>query len=129
MSEDIGYKIPVKKQKVRRSDVFFADLNMGGKPVGSEQCGKRPVLIIQNDKGNQCSRTTIVAVLTTKIKNNMPTHVVVDNQDVLPEKSVVCAEQIRTIDKIRLRNYCGNIGGEIMDMQLDIYYHLWELAH
>ena len=82
--------------------------------LGSEQTGRRPVLIIQNDVGNLHSPTTIFAILTTKIKRNLPTHVVIRGFAGLSQTSAVCLEQIKTIDKSRLENYCGNIGNAMM---------------
>lgn len=99
---------------LRRRDIYFANLCGIEDSIGSEQTGRRPVLIIQNDVGNKYSPTTIVAILTTKIKNNMPTHVVIDNFAGLSQTSVVCLEQIKTIDKSRLENYRGNIGTQLM---------------
>jgi len=96
----------------KRGDIYYADLNSSEQPVGCEQMGKRPVLIIQNDIGNFYSPTTIVAILTTKRKKNMPTHVQIS--DGLPMTSIVCLEQIKTIDKSRLGDYVGNIGTEKM---------------
>lgn len=99
---------------VKRGDIYYADLGNSEQVVGSEQSGRRPVLIIQNDKGNKNSPTTIVAVLTTKFKKYMPTHVFIPYSDELPRNSMACLEQIRTIDKSRLQEYCGNIGEAIM---------------
>ena len=88
--------------QIRRGDVFFAQLNP---VVGSEQGGTSPVLIIQNDIGNQYSPTTIVAAITSQIfKAHLPTHVeVTAEQSGLNRDSVILAEQIRTIDKSRLK--------------------------
>jgi len=86
---------------MRRGDVFLADLS----PVkGSEQGGKRPVVIIQNDVGNKYSPTVIVAAITAKInKARIPTHVEIGKtDDHLDKDSVILLEQIRTIDKNRL---------------------------
>lgn len=66
-----------EERVLRRGDIYYADLGGFEQSVGSEQTGKRPVLIIQNDKGNIHSPTTIVAILTTKIKRHLPTHVVI----------------------------------------------------
>ncbi len=86
---------------IRRGDIFFADLSP---VVGSEQGGTRPVLILQNDIGNQYSPTTIVAAITSQIdKAKLPTHVELPRTPGGLEKdSVVLLEQIRTIDKSRL---------------------------
>lgn len=101
-------------KELKRGDVYYADLSGIERSVGSEQSGNRPVLIIQNDKGNQFAPTTIVAVLTTKRKKKLPTHVVLSDFEGLPSASEVCLEQIKTIDKARLGKYRGNIGNEKM---------------
>ena len=103
---------------VKRGDIYFADFS-DATSVGCEQSGTRPVIIIQNDKGNKHSPTTIVAILTTKIKNRwLPTHVVIPHFGNLPRNSMACLEQIKTIDKSRLREYCGNVGNTMMN-QID----------
>ena len=108
--------IPYNQQNrdLRRGDIYYADLCGIEDSIGCEQTGRRPVLIIQNDVGNKYSPTTIVAILTTKIKNNLPTHVVIKNFAGLSQASVVCLEQIKTIDKSRLEDYRGNIGTQLM---------------
>ena len=92
--------------KIRRGDVFFAELDP---VVGSEQGGVRPVLVIQNDIGNQHSPTTIVAAITGQMcKAKLPTHVdLAGRENGLSKNSVVLVEQIRTIDKQRLRISMG----------------------
>ncbi|MDI6870151.1 MAG: type II toxin-antitoxin system PemK/MazF family toxin [Bacillota bacterium] len=89
--------------RVRRGEIYYADLN----PVtGSEQGGLRPVLVLQNDLGNQHSPTTIVAAITSRIhKARLPTHVCVPKGDKggLTKDSVILLEQLRTVDKQRLR--------------------------
>ena len=109
-------KIPIQKSsKVpERGDVFYADLSGIEQTIGSEQTGRRPVVVLQNDVGNKHSPTTIVAIITTKIKRNLPTHVVVNRLDILTSKSAICVEQIKTIDKTRLEDYKGNVGESIM---------------
>lgn len=89
--------------EVKRADIFYADLSP---VVGSEQGGVRPVLIIQNDVGNRHSPTVIVAAITSQInKAKIPTHVELDSFTYfLPKDSVVLLEQIRTIDKRRLKD-------------------------
>lgn len=89
-------------QEVNRGDVYYADLSP---VVGSEQGGSRPVLIVQNDVGNHFSPTVIVAAITAKIqKPKMPTHVALTPaEDGINRPSVVLLEQIRTIDKQRLK--------------------------
>lgn len=98
--------------KVRRGDLFYAEL---GETVGSEQRGRRPILVIQNDVGNANSPTVIVAVLTSKVKKMyMPTHLLVGRKEGLPERSVVLFEQITTIDRTRLREYLGTCDANFM---------------
>jgi len=107
---------PQKRDKLnlKRGDVYYADLSGIEQSLGCEQAGKRPVLIIQNDVGNMYSPTTIIAILTTKQKKNLPTHVTVSGVTGLSQTSVVCLEQIKTIDKRRLGRFCGNIGSAMM---------------
>ena len=91
--------------KVCRGDIFYADL---GERVGSEQDGTRPVLVIQNNTGNENSPTVVVAILTSKIKKmHLPTHVYLGARFGLTEESIVMLEQIVTIDCKRLRGYVG----------------------
>ena len=86
---------------VRRGEIYYADLSP---VVGSEQGGVRPVLIIQNDVGNKYSPTVIAAAITSQLaKAKLPTHIELDAQNGLPKDSVVLLEQIRTLDKRRLK--------------------------
>ena len=89
-------------QTVRRGDIFYADLSP---VVGSEQGGVRPVLIIQNNIGNKYSPTVICAAITSQMnKAKLPTHIAIDTaKSTLVKDSVILLEQIRTIDKSRLR--------------------------
>ena len=90
----------------RRGDIYYADLN----PVcGSEQGGLRPVVVIQNNIGNKHAPTLIVAMVTTKTtkKANLPTNYLIRNNDAFAEPSIVLLEQIRTIDKKRIKSYLG----------------------
>jgi mRNA interferase MazF len=100
-------------RKIRRGDMFYADPVLG---VGSEQSGCRPILIISNDTGNKHSRTVIAAVITGKAagKAKQPTHCPVRAQQGLGRDSVALLEQLRTIDKTRLREYIGTLDGESM---------------
>jgi len=93
---------------VRRGDMFYADLSP---VIGSEQGGIRPVLVIQNDTGNKYSPTVIVSAITSQLgKNRLPTHIELDSKEFgLKSDSVVLAEQIRTIDKSRLKEKIGHI--------------------
>lgn len=93
---------------IKRGDMFYADLSP---VVGSEQGGIRPVLIIQNDVGNKYSPTVIAAAITSqKTKNKLPTHIEIgSNECGLKSDSIVLTEQIRTIDKSRLKEKIGHI--------------------
>lgn len=96
---------------MKRGEIYYADLNP---VIGSEQGGVRPVVIIQNDVGNKYSSTTIVAAITSKKeKTEMPTHVNIE-ADGLSRKSTVLLEQIRTIDKSRLRDYIALLDRKVM---------------
>ena len=96
-----------------RGDIYCAKLDP---VVGSEQGGIRPVIVIQNDTGNKHAPTLIVATVTTRIhkKANMPTHFVIYDNPAFKEASVVQLEQIRTIDKSRLRGKVGSLGEDQM---------------
>nr|WP_272947400.1 type II toxin-antitoxin system PemK/MazF family toxin [Tepidanaerobacter syntrophicus] len=98
---------------VRRGEIFYADLNP---VVGSEQGGIRPVLIVQNDVGNKYSPTVIIAAITSQIdKAKLPTHVELPSKDYGLEKdSVILLEQLRTIDKRRLKQKITILDQEIM---------------
>ena len=98
---------------VKRGDIYYADLSP---VVGSEQGGVRPVLIVQNDTGNRYSPTVIAAAITSQTnKAKMPTHISIAAPDSgLPRDSVVLLEQIRTLDKRRLREHMGRVNGELM---------------
>lgn len=95
----------------RRGEIYFADLDphYGSEHYGSEQGGKRPVIIIQNDVGNKFAPTVIVAAVTSRIskKPNQPTHVLIDKNPAFSRPSVVLLEQIFTIDKERINNFMG----------------------
>ena len=95
-------------QVIRRGDIYYADLSP---VIGSEQGGIRPVIIIQNDTGNKYSPTVIVAAITSQInKAKLPTHVEISSVDYgLSKDSVVLLEQIRTLDKKRLRDKIGKM--------------------
>ena len=98
---------------IRRGDIFYADLSP---VVGSEQGGLRPVLIVQNDVGNKFSPTVIAAAITSQVsKTKLPTHIGVfaDNYG-LAKDSVILLEQIRTIDKQRLKEKMGHLDSGLM---------------
>jgi mRNA interferase MazF len=99
-------------KSILRGDLYYADLNP---VVGSEQGGIRPVVIIQNDTGNKHSPTVIVAAITSKaMKATLPTHAMLSVESGLDRDSVALLEQIRTIDKRRLKDYVGALGGDDM---------------
>ena len=99
---------------VKRGDIFYADLSP---VVGSEQGGCRPVLIVQNDTGNKHSPTVIAAAITSQTgKARLPTHISLSGHDVgLTKDSVILLEQIRTIDKRRLREHTGHADRSVME--------------
>lgn len=131
--EDIGtyLKQLISKVKVndmiKRGDIFYADL----RPViGSEQGGIRPVLIIQNDVGNKHSPTVICAAITSQMnKAKLPTHVELDSRKYdLVKDSVVLLEQLRTIDKTRLKDKVCHLDSQILlriDKALEISLELY----
>ena len=98
---------------IKRGDIFYADLSP---VVGSEQGGLRPVLIIQNDIGNRYSPTVIAAAITSRMgKNRLPTHIDIHADRVgLAKDSVVLLEQIRTLDKQRLKERMGHLDDQTM---------------
>ena len=98
---------------VKRGDIYYADLSP---VVGSEQGGLRPVLIIQNDVGNRYSPTVIAAAITSRMgKNRLPTHIDIHADRVgLAKDSVVLLEQIRTLDKRRLKEKMGHLDDSMM---------------
>lgn len=100
------------RKAIRRGDLLYADLNP---VVGSEQGGIRPVLVIQNDVGNHFSPTVVAADITSrKAKNSLPTHILLENVPGLAPTSLLLLEQLRTIDRKRLRGYIGRISKEKM---------------
>ena len=99
---------------VRRGEIYYADLSP---VVGSEQGGVRPVLIVQNDVGNRFSPTVIAAAITSQHdKADLPTHIEVDAQGSgLVKDSVILLEQVRTLDKKRLREKMGHVEERVME--------------
>ena len=98
---------------VKRGDIFYADLSP---VVGSEQGGVRPVLIVQNDTGNKHSPTVIAAAITSQTgKARLPTHISLAAHSYgLPKDSIVLLEQIRTLDKKRLREHMGRVDEQVV---------------
>lgn len=103
----------MEMKEVKRGEVFYADLSP---VVGSEQGGVRPVLIVQNDVGNRFSPTVIAAAITSKHdKTNLPTHIGLKaGTGGLTKDSVVLLEQIRTLDKRRLREKAGRLDEDVL---------------
>ena len=97
-----------------RGEIYYADLDPH---YGSEQGGKRPVIVIQNNTGNKFAPTVIVAAVTSKVskKPNQPTHVLIEQNPAFSRPSVVLLEQIRTLDKRRLREKMGRLDPELME--------------
>ena len=102
------------EKTILRGELYYADLNP---VIGSEQGGIRPIIVIQNNVGNRHSPTIIVAAITSKslTKTPLPTHHLLRNASGLEQESIVLLEQIRTIDKQRLKDYVGEL--DRFDMQ------------
>ena len=98
--------------EIKRGQIYYADLS----PVkGSEQGGYRPVLIIQNDIGNRYAPTVIAAIITSRhTKAKLPTHIWLNDECGLPKESMVECEQVRTIDKSRLKDFMGAVSDGVM---------------
>ncbi len=99
---------------IKRGDIFYADLSP---VIGSEQGGLRPVLIVQNDVGNKFSPTVIAAAITSRVsKTKLPTHIgIYADSYGLAKDSVVLLEQIRTLDKQRLKEKMGHLDEDVME--------------
>ena len=99
------------ERTIKRGDIYYADLNP---VIGSEQGGTRPVLIISNDTGNKYSPTVIIAAITSRVrtKAKLPTHTAIKDFEGLSKDSVILLEQIRTIDKKRLREHIGMLDSQ-----------------
>ena len=113
---------------VRRGDIYYADLSP---VIGSEQGGIRPVLIVQNDVGNKYSPTVIAAAITSRMgKTRLPTHIdIVAAEAGLAKDSVILTEQIRTLDKRRLKERIGHLDEACMgdvDSALSVSFGLGE---
>lgn len=103
---------------IKRGDMFYADLSP---VVGSEQGGVRPVLVIQNNIGNKYSPTVIVSAITSQLnKSKLPTHIELDSEEFgLKSDSIILTEQIRTIDKSRLKEKIGHINDTQVMSKID----------
>jgi mRNA interferase MazF len=97
--------------QILKGDIYYASLDP---TCGSEQGGLRPVLVVQNNKGNTHSPTLIVLPITSRAKPELPTHVPLGSFCGLTDGSIAMAEQIRTIDKARLHRYVGNVGAALI---------------
>lgn len=99
------------ERTIRRGDIYYADLNP---VIGSEQGGTRPVLIISNDIGNKHSPTVIIAAITSRVntKAKLPTHTSIKDFEGLNKDSIILLEQIRTIDKKRLKEHIGMLDSQ-----------------
>lgn len=104
-------------EAVRRGDIYYADLSP---VVGSEQGGVRPVLVVQNDTGNRHSPTIIAAAITSQLgKSRLPTHIpLLAETCSLPKDSIILLEQVRTLDKRRLKEHMGKLS-EAQMQQVD----------
>ncbi len=111
-------KTELMNVEIKRGEVFYADLSP---VIGSEQGGLRPVLIIQNDVGNKYSPTVIAAAITSRqSKSNLPTHITLGAQNFgLQKDSVVLLEQVRTLDKKRLKGKMGELDNRSMQLVND----------
>lgn len=99
--------------KVKRGEIYYADLSP---VIGSEQAGIRPILVVQNDVGNKFSPTIIGIAITSRQKIKLPTHIEIEGTKYgLDKDSVILAEQIRTLDKKRLREKVGMLDNETME--------------
>lgn len=105
------YEIRIEDIDIKWGDVVFVDF---GKGIGSEQGGIRPAIVVQNNKGNSVSPCTLVALITSQHKRNLPTHITVypDNDNGLTKISTIMCEQITTIDKSRILYKLGHIENE-----------------
>ena len=101
-------------KEMKRGDMFYCDLSP---VIGSEQGGSRPVLILQNNVGNAFSPTTIIAAaITSKTdKPSLPTHIVLSHVTGLEKNSLLLLEQVRTVDRVRLREYIGSLDETTME--------------
>lgn len=105
-------KAIVQPKQVKRGEIYFADL---GETIGSEQAGHRPVLVVQNKYGNKYSPTVVIVSVTSQIsKAKIPTHVEIGTKHGMLYDSVILFEQIRTIDKSRLKRKITELNDDMM---------------
>lgn len=102
----------MKDNYIKRGDVFYANLNP---VIGSEQKGERPVVVVQNNLANKHSPTLIVVPITAVIKKDyLPTHILIKKNKFLKYNSMILVEQIRVVDKLRLKAYLGRLDDDEM---------------
>lgn len=106
-----NFQVIEDDRHIERGEVYYANLDG---VVGSEQKGQRPVVVIQNNDGNAHSPTVIVVPATSKVKRSLPTHVSVREEDGMDNKTTFLCEQIRTIDKSRIRRYICRLTNKTM---------------
>ena len=99
---------------IKRGDIYFADLNFNLHSSSIQQ-GIRPVIVVQNDVGNKYSPVVTIVPLTSKLKRNLPTHVMIPRQYGVNVDSVAMAEQMTTIDKSRLKDKIGSVDQMVLD--------------
>jgi len=111
--------------EIKKGDVYFASLNP---IVGSEQDGERPVVVVQNNLANKHSPTIIVVPITTVLKRmELPTHIPISKNRFLKKDSMILVEQIRVIDKKRLKAYLGHLKPEQMKLVDNAIVNIFEL--
>ena len=112
--QDKTFKVSNDFSNIERGQIYIADLGVG---TGSEQGGIRPVLVVQNDKGNRFSPTITIVPITTATKRTIPTHInLPKSTGGLAKDSTIVVEQMRTIDKSRLGKFIGKLPDQIMNV-------------
>ena len=115
----------MENYEIKKGDVYFASLNP---IVGSEQDGERPVVVVQNNLANKHSPTIIVVPITTVLKRmELPTHIPISKNRFLKKDSMIIVEQIRAIDKKRLKAYLGHLKPEQMKLVDNAIVNVFEL--
>ena len=115
----------MENYEIKKGDVYFASLNP---IIGSEQDGERPVVVVQNNLANKHSPTIIVVPITTVLKRmELPTHIPISKNRFLKKDSMILVEQIRAIDKKRLKAYLGHLKPEQMKLVDNAIVNVFEL--
>ena len=115
----------MENYEIKKGDVYYASLNP---IVGSEQDGERPVVVVQNNLANKYSPTIIVVPITTVLKRmELPTHIPISKNRFLKKDSMILVEQIRAIDKKRLKAYLGHLKPEQMELVDNAIVNVFEL--